>query len=107
MGKRKLKKVMWSMMFQIDPCKRTRDEMWEILHRFDREVPRAFCEWATDDWYTWHGFSTFKSMEQAVSLVFEEFPEVKAVDLFKDVFVTPCYCNELFRKTVTREAQNA
>jgi len=105
MSKRKIKKVSWSMMFQIDPCKRTSDEMWDILHKFDREMPDGFCEWATDDWYTWHSFSSLKSLERALPLVFEAFPEVKGIDVYKDV-ERGCYVDCLFRKTVAKEAQN-
>lgn len=104
MSKRKIGSVKWSMMFKIDTCKRTHDEMWEILHKFDREVPSALCEWAADNWYTWHSFSTLKSLERALPLVFEAFPETKEISVYKDV-ERGNYANGFFRKTVTREVK--
>ena len=82
MGKTKLGNVMWSMMFQID-TDRERD-IWEILHKFDREKPEAFCEWAADDWYDWHGFLSRNSLRKAIPLVFEAFPEVNCIEIYKE-----------------------
>lgn len=101
MGKKKLGSVSWEMMFRVNPeCDKERD-IWSILHKFDREKPEALCEWADEDWYTWHGFLSRKSLNEALHLVFEAFPEVEEIEIYKDTIVG-CICTPEQRGKVTR-----
>lgn len=95
MGKRKLYQVGWSMMFKVDADRRNHsDYVWSVLRKWDKVKPEAFCEHAYsedtelgeetgDSWYDWHGFKSMKSLREAVPLVFEAFPEVQEIDLYK------------------------
>lgn len=114
MSKRKLKAIRWSMMFKINGNRRyQREYVWEVLHKFDKEKPEAFCEHAYsedtdegeemgDSWYDWHGFLSLKSLESAVPLVFSAFPEVKEIEVFKDM-EHGCWADVKLRKKIFRE----
>ena len=99
MGKKKLGNISWEIEFKID-TERERD-IWEILHRFDKEKPEALCEWAVDDMYVWHGFLSRKSLNDAIPLVFDAFEEVTEVRIYKDTTVG-CIVTPVLRETITR-----
>lgn len=100
MGKRKLKQVTWSMYFEIDP--EIDRDMWKVLHLCDRKKPEAFCEWATDNYYNWHGFLSRKSLREVLPFVFFAFPEVKEIEVYKDKTVG-CFTDVELRERITRE----
>lgn len=113
MAKMKLGNITWSMMFKVNGNRRyQRDYVWEVLRKWDKEKPEAFCEHAYsedtdegeemgDSWYDWHGFLSRKSLREAIPMVFKAFPEVQVVEIFKDN-TTGSYCHVTLREKVTR-----
>lgn len=118
MGKRKLGRVTWSLMFKVDKARRKsslatyREDMWKHLKRWDKMYPEALSEWAYTEeypdgtlgnsWYDWHGFLSRKTLEKAAQEVFKAFPENLEIEVFKDT-EHDCWANVKLRKKIVRE----
>lgn len=117
MSKRKLHTVSWSFMFKVDKNRKEpslseyRDWMWNYLHKWDKEYPEAFCEWAFteeypdgeegDAWYDWHGFKSRETLKRAVREIFKEFPENTKVEVYKDKEIGD-FANQTLREIIRR-----
>lgn len=99
--KRKLKSVTYSMYFKVKEDTEP-EYMWSMLHKWDKMKPEAFCEHARDSWYDWHGFLSRKSLKEAIPSVFEAFPEVESIEIYKDIYFG-AYGNNIRREIVRRE----
>lgn len=118
MKNRNLGNVTWSLYFKLSKERRNdpnayREFMWEVIHRYDKEIPEAFFEHAYtedltrlndelgDSWYIWHSFLSRKKAESAAKLIFDTFEEVTVIEVYKDR-ITGSFCNAELRGKIRR-----